>query len=59
MNAVAMAEGRQRARERRQREAIRKVREFRAWCQAGGDFRKMPAVPKDWEYRTARKAGAV
>ena len=59
MNAVAMAEGRERARRRRQREAIRKVREFRAWCQSGGDFRVMPAVPNDAEYRTARKAGAL
>lgn len=56
MNAVAMAEGRRRAQERRQREAIKKVRAFKAWCSAGGDFRTMPEVPKDAEFRMARRA---
>lgn len=58
MNVVAMAEGRVRAQERRQREAIRKVRAYRDWCKAGGDFRTMPEVPKDAEFRLARRAAA-
>ncbi len=58
MNAVAMAEGRARAQERRQREAARKVRAYRDWCRAGGDFRTMPEVPKDSEFKLARRTMA-
>lgn len=56
MNAVAMAEGRRRAQERREREAVKKVRAYQAWCHAGADFRTMPEVPKDAEFRMARRA---
>lgn len=56
MNAAAMAEGRRRAQQRKQREAVKKVRAYSAWCRSGGDFRSMPEVPKDAEFRMARKA---
>lgn len=58
MNAAAMAEGRRRAQERRAREAVKKVRVWQAWNQAGADFRAEPPRPRDAEFRAARKAVA-
>ena len=56
MNAAAMAEGRRRAQECRQRDAIRKVRTWQVWNQSGADFRTEPPRPRDSEFKLARRA---
>lgn len=53
----AMQEGRQRARERRQRLAVQAVRDYRRWCLEGCRRGVMPPVPSDGQYRLARAAG--
>ncbi len=53
----AMAEGRERARERRARRAVQTVRAYRRWCLEGCRKGAMPTVPSDAQYRMARAAG--
>lgn len=57
MSVADMQRGRIRARTRKEREAISRVRAYEAWLREGGNFRRMPPVPRDWEFRVARKAG--
>jgi ferric-dicitrate binding protein FerR (iron transport regulator) len=49
-----MREGRQRAERQRRREAIARVRAYEAWLKAGSVLRRIPAIPSDADYRTAR-----
>lgn len=53
----AMKQGRQRAAERRQRQAVQTVRAYRRWCLEGCRKGAMPPVPSDAQYRLARAAG--
>ena len=46
-----------RARSRRTREAVSRVRAYEAWLKAGSPLKSIPPVPRDWEFRVARKAG--
>lgn len=48
---------RPRARTRRQREAVTKVRAWEAWLRTGGDPRARPATPSRRDFAIARRAG--
>lgn len=52
-----MRAGRGRQLRAKRRESIEKVRTYRAWLKAGSDFRTMPAVPTDADFRLARLYG--
>jgi hypothetical protein len=39
---------------RRRREALARVKAYRAWLEAGSDLRRMPAVPTDSDFKLAR-----
>jgi hypothetical protein len=43
----------------RSREAIARVKAYEKWLKSGSDFKKMPEVPSDNDYKLARAKGAV
>jgi hypothetical protein len=50
-----MRAGRGRQLRARRRESIEKVRAYREWLHAGSDFKTMPAVPTDADFRVERR----
>lgn len=53
----AMQRGREEARDRRRRQAIARVRNYRRWLHQGSRKGSMPAVPTDADYALAHAGG--
>lgn len=52
-----MRRGREEADVRRRRQAVERVRTFRAWLVDGSRSGAMPAIPRDADYALARDEG--
>lgn len=50
-----MQAGRARQERQRRREAIVRVQQYKRWLAAGSDFRTMPALPTDGDFRVAER----
>lgn len=53
----ALQQGQRRYRQERRKDAIRRVRAYQRWLKAGSDFRAIPAIPSDHDFKIARAAG--
>lgn len=57
MSVADMRRGAVKARRRRDREAVARVRAYEAWLKAGSPLKSIPPIPRDSDFRIARRAG--
>jgi hypothetical protein len=58
MSVTALKRGKKRYQQQRRRDAIRRVKAYKAWLRAGCPFGpNVPALPYSSDFRAAREAG--